>query len=116
MSGTVLNSLPVAVLGAGESGVAAALLLAAEGVPVSVFDSASRETLATRAAELAAAGIPLTCGAEPVAVPAGARLALLSPGIAHESDLVRLFTGAGVPLQGELEFAFQRCACPVVAC
>ena len=115
MSGTVFNSLPVAVLGAGESGVAAALLLAAEGVPVSVFDSASRETLATRAAELAAAGIPLTCGAEPVAVPAGARLALLSPGIAPESDLVRLFTGAGVPLQGELEFAFQRCACPVVA-
>jgi UDP-N-acetylmuramoylalanine--D-glutamate ligase len=115
MSAPVFNSLPVAVLGAGESGVAAALLLAAEGVPVRVFDSAPRDTLAARAAQLAAAGIPLTCGMEPVAVPEGARLALLSPGIAPESDLVRLFTGAGVPLQGELEFAYQRCACPVVA-
>lgn len=115
MSNALFNSLPVAVLGAGESGVAAALRLAAEGVPVSVFDSASRETLAARAAELAAAGISLICGAEPVAVPAGARLAVLSPGIAPESALVRLFMAAGVPLQGELEFAFERCACPVVA-
>ena len=115
MSAAVFHSSPVAVLGAGESGVAAALLLAAEGVPVSVFDSAARESLASRAAELAAAGIPLTCGAEPVTVPEGTRLAVLSPGIAPESELVRLFTGAGVALQGELEFAFQRCACPVVA-
>jgi UDP-N-acetylmuramoylalanine--D-glutamate ligase len=115
MNATAFNSLPVAVLGAGESGVAAALLLAAEGVPVSVFDVASREQLAARAAELSSAGIPLICGAEPVAVPEQARLAVLSPGIAPDSDLVRLFTGAGVPLMGELEFAFQRCECPVVA-
>ena len=115
MNAAAFNSLPVAVLGAGESGVAAALLLAAEGVSVSVFDSASREKLAARAAELSAAGISLTCGAEPVVVPAQARLAVLSPGIAPESDLVRLFSEAGVPLLGELEFAFQRCECPVVA-
>jgi len=115
MNAVAFNSLPVAVLGAGESGVAAALLLAAEGVPVSVFDVASREQLAARAAELSSAGIPLICGAEPVAVPEQARLAVLSPGIAPDSDLVRLFTGAGVPLMGELEFAFQRCECPVVA-
>ena len=115
MNAAEFNALPVAVLGAGESGVAAALLLAAEGVPVSVFDTASREKLGARAHELSAAGIPLTCGAETVVVPERARLAVLSPGSAPDSELVRRFTAAGVPLQGELEFAFQRCECPVVA-
>jgi UDP-N-acetylmuramoylalanine--D-glutamate ligase len=106
---------PVAVLGAGESGVAAALLLAAEGVPVSVFDTAPRELLGARAAELSAAGISLFCGPDSFPVPNRTRLAILSPGIAPESDLVRTFAGAGVPVVGELEFAFQRCECPVVA-
>jgi UDP-N-acetylmuramoylalanine--D-glutamate ligase len=115
MNASAFNSKPVAVLGAGESGVAAALLLAAEGGVVSVFDNASREKLGARAAELAAAGVHLVCGGEPVAVPEQACLAVLSPGIDPESELVRVFTEAGVPLLGELEFAFQRCVCPVVA-
>lgn len=109
------QSLPVAVLGAGESGVAAALLLKSEGVPVSVFDGASREALGARAAQLEAAGVSLVCGAQNPVIPARTRLAVLSPGLPPESSLVRLFTDAGVPLMGELEFAFQRCACPVVA-
>jgi UDP-N-acetylmuramoylalanine--D-glutamate ligase len=115
MTANEYQSQPVAVLGAGESGVAAALLLASEGAEVSVFDAAPREKLGARAAQLEAAGIPLVCGTQ---TPSGlnqTRLAVLSPGLPPESDLVRLFTDAGVPLMGELEFAFQRCACPVVA-
>jgi UDP-N-acetylmuramoylalanine--D-glutamate ligase len=106
---------PVAVLGAGESGVAAALLLASEGVTVTVFDAAPRGALGTGAAQLEGAGIPLVCGTQPVVVPAGTRLAVLSPGLPPGSPLVRAFADAGVRLIGELEFAFERCACPVVA-
>jgi UDP-N-acetylmuramoylalanine--D-glutamate ligase len=115
MSGIDSHSSPVAVLGAGESGVAAALLLASEGVPVSVFDSAPREAIEARATQLEGAGISLVCGTQPVVVPCGTRLAVLSPGLPAESSLVRVFADAGVRLIGELEFAYQRCACPVVA-
>lgn len=115
MNANDLSQQPVAVLGAGESGVAAALLLAAEGVPVTVFDTAPRGSLAAREKQLSEAGIPLICGTDFLAVPSRTRLAVLSPGIAADSDLARLFSGTGVPMVGELEFAFQRCACPVVA-
>jgi UDP-N-acetylmuramoylalanine--D-glutamate ligase len=109
------HSSPVAVLGAGESGVAAALLLAAEGAAVTVFDTAPREALGTGASQLESAGIRLICGTQPLVVPNGTRLAVLSPGLPPGSALVRAFADAGVRLIGELEFAFQRCACPVVA-
>jgi UDP-N-acetylmuramoylalanine--D-glutamate ligase len=115
MSATDLHHPPVAVLGAGESGVAAALLLASEGVPVTVFDAAPREALGARTAQLDGAGIPLVCGRQPVVVPRGTRLAVLSPGLPPETGLVQVFADAGVRLVGELEFAFQRCVCPVVA-
>ncbi|MEI6871803.1 MAG: UDP-N-acetylmuramoyl-L-alanine--D-glutamate ligase [Verrucomicrobiota bacterium] len=105
----------VSVLGAGESGISAALLLAAEGHAVTVHDTAAPETLPERAAKLSAAGIVLRGGAEAVTVPEGTQLAVLSPGIALGSPLVEAFRSALVPVVGELELAFERCKCPVVA-
>ncbi|MEK0444854.1 MAG: UDP-N-acetylmuramoylalanine--D-glutamate ligase [Verrucomicrobiota bacterium] len=105
----------VAVLGAGESGVAAAKLLAAEGVSVTVVDAASPDALRARAADLAAAGIGLRCGSETLEGIHEYQRAVLSPGIDPATPLVRAFVSAGIEMVGELELAFERCACPVVA-
>ena len=40
---------------------------------------------------------------------------VLSPGIDPRTRLVEQFVKAGIPLVGELELAFQRCAAPIVA-
>ena len=77
MSAAVFHSSPVAVLGAGESGVAAALLLAAEGVPVAVIENpgavspglvADIETQAQEVAYLAGVAAGLTTSDEVIKV------------------------------------------------
>ncbi len=105
----------VAVLGAGESGVSVARLLAAEGSRVQVLDTAPPEALEARSSSLAELGIPLITGGRATEVPEGTTLAVLSPGIDPASDQVQSFMRAGVPLSGELETAWERCQCPVVA-
>jgi UDP-N-acetylmuramoylalanine--D-glutamate ligase len=115
MSTGPYNYGKVAVLGAGESGVSVARLLASEGNRVRVLDTAPPGALEGRQSSLAELGIPLTAGALATDVPEGTTLAVLSPGIDPESDQVRSFVRAGVPLSGELETAWERCRCPVVA-
>lgn len=115
MSTSRLHFNHVAVLGAGESGVAVARLFAAEGTLVTVLDSAPEEALGLKAKELSLNGIALIAGEAALAVPPQTDLAVLSPGVDPVSEQVRAFVKAGVPLSGELEEAFKRCRCPVVA-
>ncbi len=109
------KNLNIAVLGAGESGLAAARLLAEEGSRVTVFDSAPESALKARQTALAQAGISLSAGASADFAGTMFDWGVLSPGIDPRTPLVESFTRAGVPLVGELELAFQRCDCPVVA-
>jgi len=104
-----------AVLGAGESGVAAAKLLASEGKSVCVLDTAPAEAVQVRALALEEAGIELRSGENALQGIERFSQAILSPGIDPETPLVRAFRAAGVEVIGELEAAFQRCECPVVA-
>lgn len=104
-----------AVLGAGESGVAAAKLLAAEGRAVCVLDSGASNALKVRVAELEKFGIPVRTGEDALRDPAGYALAVLSPGIDPQTPLVQGFVNSGVEIAGELELAYERCQCPVVA-
>jgi UDP-N-acetylmuramoylalanine--D-glutamate ligase len=115
VNSTLNHSKKTAVLGAGESGIAAAKLLAAEGVSVCVLDTASAESLAARAATLLASGIDLRCGADAFVGIEEYGAAILSPGIDPKVPLVCAFQQAGVEIIGELELAFQRCRCPIVA-
>ena len=109
------KNLNIAVLGAGESGIAAARLLSEEGSRVIVFDSAPESALKARQTTLAQAGISLRVGVSVDFAETVFDWCVLSPGIDPRTPLVESFTRAGVPLVGELEMAFQRCACPVVA-
>ena len=69
----------VAVLGAGRSGKAAALLLAEEGAKVTMLDSAPEEKLASLE-PLRAHGVYLLCGPLAEEDPAVYDLGILQPG------------------------------------
>ena len=103
----------VAVLGAGRSGKAAALLLADEGARVTMLDSAPEEKLAGLE-PLRARGIYLLCGPLAEEDPAVYDLGVYSPGIDPELALARNFSRKNIPAIGELELGWQFCRVPVI--
>ena len=105
----------IAVLGLGASGRGAARLALQRGARVTLLDSGPGHALAAAAAPLQAEGIAVVLDA--AGPPAGERcdLAVLSPGIDPAWDLPRAFTAAGIPVVGEIEFAWTQQDKPVVA-
>lgn len=103
----------VAVLGAGRSGKAAALLLAEEGARVTMLDSAPEEKL-VGLDPLRAKGVYLLCGPAADEDPTVYDLGVLSPGIDPELPLGRNFSRKNIPTIGELELGWQFCRVPVI--
>ncbi len=104
-----------AVLGAGDSGEAAAILLADSGVRVTVLDSAGDDRLQKKTEDLAARGIRLVAGPAAERDESQYDLVVLSPGIDPAVPLVQHFLKRGMIMTGELELAYQYCECPIVA-
>ncbi len=104
----------VLVLGLGRSGAAAARLLLRQDARVLAVDNAVDEVLRAVATPLQAQGADVRLGVDRLAGTA-ADIAVLSPGIPPENNLVRELDAAGVPIISELELGFYFCACPVVA-
>lgn len=109
------NGKKIAVLGAGESGVAAALLLAQEGAAVTLLDSAAPDKLRAAAEKIALRDIALLAGAAADGDPASYDLGILSPGIDPAEQLVRNFIRKEIELIGELELSYGLCCKPVIA-
>lgn len=105
----------IAVLGAGESGGAAARLLLAEGARVTVLDSGDPAALREKISALTKDGAKVIAGAPADSDTSEYDLAILSPGIDPATALVRNFRARGIPIVGELELAFVLCARPVIA-
>ena len=103
----------VAVLGAGRSGKAAALLLAGEGAKVTMLDSAPEEKLAGLE-PLRAQGVYLLCGPLAEEDPTVYDLGIYSPGIDPELALAKNFSRKNIPVIGELELGFQFTRVPVI--
>ena len=105
----------VAVLGLGASGRGAARLARQRGAEVTLLDWGNSPALEASARDLEAEGIGVVLGAG--GPPEGRRfdLAVLSPGIDPAWDLPRGFAGAGIPVTGEIEFAWRLQDKPVVA-
>jgi len=106
----------IAVLGLGESGEAAALLLAEEGANVTILDSGPEERLRLKIDAMRGRGIAVVTG------PAAERLAVhqfdratLSPGIDPAAPLVQNFIRERIEMIGELELSYELCKCPIVA-
>ncbi|MFM8364432.1 MAG: UDP-N-acetylmuramoyl-L-alanine--D-glutamate ligase, partial [Verrucomicrobiota bacterium] len=96
-------------------GEAAAALLLDEGARVTVCESADSPALQEKANTLRARGARVLLGSDAESDPEKYDLAVISPGIDPVVPLVRNVISKNIPMIGELELAFSRCACPVVA-
>jgi UDP-N-acetylmuramoylalanine--D-glutamate ligase len=106
----------VAVLGAGLSGTAAALLLKAEGANVIVLDSAEENRLLKSTIDnLRAQGVRVATGPEADKDSGNYDFVVLSPGIDPDSALARNFSARKIDMIGELELGWQSCGLPVIA-
>ncbi len=106
----------VAVLGAGLSGTAAALLLVAEGAQVSVLDSADEKNLLKSTIEnLRAHKVRVMFGPEVEHDSSTYDFVVLSPGIDPDSPLAQNFSSRKIETIGELELGWRSCTLPVIA-
>jgi len=103
------------VLGLGHSGDAAAKLLIDHGAVVTVCESSDSPAIREKAEALRARGVRVLLGTEAERDSEFYDLAVLSPGIDPGVPLVRNVVAKNIPVVGELELAFEECACPVVA-
>ena len=106
----------VAVLGAGLSGAAAALLLKAEGANVTVLDSADENKLLKSTIDnLRAQNIRVICGAAADQDSGNYDFVVASPGIDPASALAQNFSFRKIDIIGELELGWRSCETPVIA-
>jgi UDP-N-acetylmuramoylalanine--D-glutamate ligase len=106
----------VAVLGAGLSGAAAALLLKSEGANVTVLDSAEEKKLLRSTIDnLRAQGVQVICGLDADRDSNKYDLVVTSPGIDPASTLGRNFWSRRIDIIGELELGWRSCDAPVIA-
>ena len=105
-----------AVLGAGLSGAAAALLLRSEGANVTVLDSADEKKLLRSTLDnLRGQGVRVICGSDADRNSEEYDLIVASPGIDPASTLGKNFWARKTDIIGELELGWQSCATPVIA-
>jgi UDP-N-acetylmuramoylalanine--D-glutamate ligase len=106
----------VAVLGAGLSGAAAALLLKSEGANVTVLDSADEQKLLRSTIDnLRAQDIDVICGRDADLNSDKYDFVVASPGIDPVSPLGKNFWARKVDIIGELELGWRSCETPVIA-
>ncbi|MGE0865255.1 MAG: UDP-N-acetylmuramoyl-L-alanine--D-glutamate ligase [Vicinamibacterales bacterium] len=107
-----VSGLPVLVVGAARSGVAAAYLLARRGARVTLTD---RKPEIPEAADLEAAGVCLELGGHVPQSFETAALVVMSPGVPLDLPEVARARGLGIPVIGELELASRWLRGPIVA-
>ena len=106
----------IAVLSAGLSGSAAALLLRSESAQVTVLDSAEEKNLLKSTIDnLRTQGVSVICGVAADEDSSAYQMAILSPGIDPASPLARNFLSRGIEVISELELGWRSCETPVIA-
>src|SRR5436190_7049939 len=106
----------VAVLGAGLSGTAAALLLRNEGANVTVLDSADEKTLLkSTIVNLRMRGVEVRCGPAAERDSSSYDFVVLNPGIDPISPLATNFSSRNIETLGELELGWRSVKVPVIA-
>jgi len=106
----------IAVLGAGLSGSAAALLLRSEDAHVTILDSAEEKNLLKSTIDnLRSQDVRVICGALADKDSSTYQMAVLSPGIDPDSRLARNFSSRKINMIGELELGWRSCEVPVIA-
>jgi UDP-N-acetylmuramoylalanine--D-glutamate ligase len=105
----------VLVIGLGRSGRASVEVLAPRVGSIYATDESSRERLAPVLAELEAARVPFVAPDDLNEIFPKVTVAVLSPGIPLNGELVRRVQAAGIPVFSEVEVAYRICKAPIVA-
>jgi UDP-N-acetylmuramoylalanine--D-glutamate ligase len=113
-----LTGQNIAILGAGRSGLGAARLVRKLGGTAVVFDDGDPLKLLGALQNLKDDAFTSVIGLDAAAssvVDTKFSLVVTSPGLDASWPLPRVFTDAGVPLIGEIEFAWQNTSVPAIA-
>ncbi len=105
----------VLVIGLGRSGRASVAVLQPRVAQVYGTDEGAHSALAPALAELEAAGVPFVAPDALGEILPKVTVAVLSPGIPLNGELVRRIQAAGVPVFSEVEVAYRICKAPIVA-
>jgi UDP-N-acetylmuramoylalanine--D-glutamate ligase len=105
----------VLVIGLGRSGRASVAILKPRVAQIYGTDEGSPSALAPALAELEAAGVPFVAPDALGEILPKVTVAVLSPGIPLNGELVRRIQAAGVPVFSEVEVAYRICQAPIVA-
>lgn len=96
----------VAVIGLARSGLAAARLLRAHGIPVYGSDIGTTDALRARVAELAALGVAVELGRHDLGRIGRAAAVVVSPGVPPQAPVLEAAHAAGRPVIAEVELAY----------
>jgi UDP-N-acetylmuramoylalanine--D-glutamate ligase len=109
-----LRGKHVVVVGLGDSGVAAAKVLAGEGARVRVTEQRDRAELEGRPAEVEATGGDVEAGGHAPSHLDGADLVVVSPGVPERAEVLRWARERRIPVWSELELGARLVRCPYV--
>ena len=98
-------STKIVILGAGESGVGAALLAKQKGYDVFVSDASAIKPIFQ--SELEANAIPFESGRHDMERILEADEVMKSPGIPEKNELVKIIRSKGIPVISEIEFGYR---------
>lgn len=110
-----LRGKKVLVIGMGRAGVAAAKLLEARGVRVTITDKRGREELKEAFRELEARGIRIETGGHPLDLLEDTELIVASPGVPPNIPLLERAEEKRISIMGELELASTFLKAPIIA-
>ena len=105
----------VAVIGLGESGLAAARVLLSEGAHVLVSEESKRHAVEERAAAAEEAGAEVHAGGHAPGHLNDADLVVVSPGVPEGADVLLWASARRIPVWSELELGARIANCPYVA-
>jgi UDP-N-acetylmuramoylalanine--D-glutamate ligase len=103
------------VIGAGKSGIAAALLAKRKGYEVFLTEVKSKDFYLKEIAELEQVGIEYEFGSNSEFALLNSELVITSPGVPPNSILIKLAELQKIPIISELEFAYQFIKNPIIA-
>jgi UDP-N-acetylmuramoylalanine--D-glutamate ligase len=105
----------VTVIGLGNSGLNAALLLKGAGADVRVTEAADNEYVRKSAAVLDKNRIRHETGSHTKGFIEGSSLAVISPGVENTSDAVMWAREFGIPIIAEMELGYRYCSGKIIA-
>lgn len=105
----------IVVVGLGRTGMATAQFLRKRHVSVVVTDKAGEEELGSQVDSLRKIGVRVELGEHRPALFDEADMIVISPGVPHEIEPVRMAAYRGIPVIGEIELASRFIREPIVA-